>query len=144
MNKFAVLLLSTVLTLPAGATSEQTGNAIQATIEGLESALNDNDIKGIRESYTDNATLIPSESETLNNRAEIGSFWNAKLNMAKSRYHIDVIDFRVDNNIAYLSALWTATFIKAGIQAQIRDGYLSSVLERQQDGDWKIHSQTWD
>lgn len=140
---FAMLLLTTTLSVSVTAMSDQTENDIQATINGLETALNNKDTGILKTLYSDEAMLIAEESEILNDKAAIVSFWNNQLNEAKSRYHIDVIDFRVNDNIAYLSALWSATVVTDASNIEVMDGYLSNVLERQENGHWKIRIQNW-
>ena len=80
---------------------------------------------------------------THNATAQRYLFWDNKLTTAQSRYRIDVIDVHVTNNVAHLSALWSATVISPGIGAEVKDGYLSNVMQRQDDGSWKIHIQSW-
>ena len=93
--------------------------------------------------YKDDAVVIPTASEIIEDKSAIVSFWNNKFSAARSRYHFDVIHYRVRKNVAHLSALWSATVITPDIQADVEYGFLTSVMERQQDGSWKIQSQSW-
>ena len=137
------IIFSAVISISVTAKSDTTEYEIEATMTDLVNALNDKDIQELRMIYTEDAVVIPAETPVLEDTHAILSFWQNKLSAGKSRYRIDVIDFRVRNNIAHLSALWSATVISPGTRAEVRDGYLTNVMERQDDGRWKIHIQTW-
>lgn len=139
---FALTLLA-ALSISATANSQTTEFEIKATIDDLENALNDSNIIELNDIYSDKAMVIPAEKDALNDKPAITAFWNNRLNDGKSHFKIDVIDLQVKNNIAYLSALWSATVIKDGTSPEILDGYMSNVLERQSDGNWKIRVQNW-
>ena len=136
-------LILTALSIPVTAKSDGTEMAIKAAINGLEKALNGSNIKQIRNMYTDKAMVVPMEAEILDNNSAIVAFWNQQLNKGKSHYRIDVIDLQVNRNIAQLSAMWTATVTTSGEATKIMDGYMTNVLERQPDGNWKIRMQNW-
>ena len=136
-------LILSVLSIPVTAKSDSTETEIKATISGLEQALNNSNIKEIRDIYTDKAMVVPVQDKILDDNTAIVSFWNKELNKGKSHYRIDVIDMQVNRNVAQLSAMWSATVTTSGEHTQILDGYMTNVLERQPDGNWKIRMQNW-
>ena len=136
-------IILSALSIPVTAKSDSTEMEIKATINGLEQALNNSNIKEIRKIYTDKAMVVPTEAKILDDNTAIVSFWNKELNKGKSHYKIDVIDMRVDRNIAQLSAMWSATVTTSAENTEILDGYMTNVLERQPDGNWKIRMQNW-
>jgi uncharacterized protein (TIGR02246 family) len=138
----AAVILS-ALSIPVSAKSDSTEMDIKATINGLEKALNENNIKELKNIYTDRAMVVPVQAAILDDYSAIISFWNQQLNKGKSHYRIDVIDMQVNRNIARLSAMWSATVTTGGDSTQILDGYMTNVLERQPDGNWKIRMQNW-
>ena len=140
---FTALLICAAFSISATAKSDTTDHDIKAAIAEMERALNDSDIQQLREMYTDDAVVIPAESKVLEDKGAIVSFWNNKFSAARSRYHFDVIHYRVRNNVAHLSALWSATVITPDVQADVEYGFLTNVMERQLDGSWKIQSQSW-
>lgn len=139
----AAMLICAAFSISATAKSDTTDHDIKAAVAEMERALNDSDIQELRNMYTDDAVVIPAESHALDDKGAILSFWNNKFSAAKSRYHFDVIHYRVRNNIAHLSALWSATVITPDIQSEVEYGFLTNVMERQQDGSWKIQVQNW-
>lgn len=141
-KKFLALIFLTVLGYSNIAATEAPEVQVKATINTLENALNDNNIVELESIYSDEATVIPSETEVITDKSAIASFWNGQLSKGKSLYNINIIDLQVTNNIAYLSASWSATVIKDG-DYEILDGYVSNVLEKQSDGNWKIRVQNW-
>ena len=136
-------LILTALSIPVTAKSDSTEMELKATIDGLEQALNESNIKKIQSIYTDKAMVVPNEAEILDDNSAIVSFWNNKLNQGKSHYRIDVIDMQVNQNVAQLSAIWSATVTTSAAKTEILDGYMTNVLERQPDGNWKIRMQNW-
>ena len=143
INLLSATALLLALSIPATAMSDGTEENIRATMDSLEQALNENNIVKLRHIYSDKAMVVPNHEEILDDNSAIVTFWDNRLNRGKSLYQIDVIDLQVDRNIAFLSAMWSATVIRHGEKAEIVDGYMSNVLERQPDGDWKIRIQNW-
>jgi len=141
---FAAVLIWAAFSIPASAISETPEYEIKAAMADMEQALNDSNIRKLKTIYTNDAVLIPTEARVLNDKKAIVSFWHERFSNATSRYHIDVIHYRVNKNIAHLSALWSATVITPDIQSEVKYGYLSNVMKRQPDGSWKIAEQSWD
>lgn len=139
----AALLVCAAFSISATAKSDTTDLEIRATIDDMEQALNDSNIQDLKAMYTDNAIVIPDKAKVLDDKHAIVSFWNNQFSAAKSRYHINVIHYRVNDNVAHLSALWSATVITHDIQSEVKYGYLTNVMQRQQDGSWKILEQSW-
>lgn len=143
INLTLTLVCLLALSIPVTAKSDSTEAAIKATINGLVQGLNEKDIRKIHETYTEKAMLVPTQAEILDDNSQIVSFWHHQLNQGKSHYRIDIIDLRVNRNIAQMSAMWTATITTGGAGTRIVDGYMTNVLERQADGNWKIRIQNW-
>ena len=141
-NRF---LAMTVLVFYSLAAVANGGNEteIKETMNGLEKALNTSDISELQKIYSDEAQVTPANAEVLNDLPSIATFWNNRLSEGKSIYNIDVIDLQINDNVAYISALWSATVTTDGAHTEIRDGYLSNELERNTDGNWKIRVQNW-
>ena len=138
------LLICAAFSISASAKSDTPEHEIKATLSTMEQALNDNNIQKLKAVYADDAVVVPDETRVLNDKQAIVSFWNDQFRSARSRYHIDVIHYRVNKNIAHLSALWSATVITPDIQSDVKYGYLTNVMKRQADGSWKIQEQSWD
>ena len=72
-NLFPVLFFVTVLNLSVSVTSAADESDIEATINGLENALNKNNIVQIRNLYSDEAMIIPNDSEVIKDKPAIVS-----------------------------------------------------------------------
>ena len=140
----ATLLVATTLSIPVAAFNDFTDSNVQITIDALETALNTGDLATLKTIYTDNAEVIHADYNSLDNNSGPASYLYEQYKIGRGRYRIDVIDLLVDDNVAYLSALWSATVIIDANDATVHDGYVSNVLERQTDGSWKIREQRWD
>ena len=143
INLTLTMVCLLALSIPVAAKSDSAEVAIKATINGLVQGLNEKNIRKIHDTYTEKAMLVPTQAKILDDNSQIVSFWHKQLNKAKSHYRIDIIDLRVNSNIARISAMWTATITTGGARTRIVDGYMTNVLERQADGNWKIRIQNW-
>ncbi len=143
-GKLVTLLVTTTISLPVAAFNDFTDSNVEVTLHALETALNTSNLNTLKTIYTDNAEVIPAESSSLDNKSDPATFLYEQLKTGRGRYRIDVIDLHVEDNVAYLSALWSATVITDANDATVLDGYISNVLERQSDGSWKIREQRWD
>lgn len=144
VKPLTILMACVLFSVPAYARNDNPEREIRATIARMERALNGSNIQTLKSVYAEDAVLVPAEAEVLSDKQAIVSFWNHQFNNARSRYHINVIHYRVGHNTAHLSALWSATIITPDIQAEVKYGYLTNVLKRQADGSWKIQEQNWD
>lgn len=144
--KQPTLLLATALlaaaSLPAMSYADPAQD-VESSINRLELALNKGDLDAVAALYAADAVIIPSESEILDSRAAIRSFWADQLAAGADVYRIDVLDARVEGDRAYVSTLWAATVNTRDNRVVTFDGNLASVLERQADGSWKISMQGW-
>jgi uncharacterized protein (TIGR02246 family) len=109
---------------------------------GWESAFNTGDTTTLSRLYATDATLIAPSLEIVSDRAEIEKFWAAKFGAGVRDFRLDQINLRADGDRVYQTAVWSASVNTTGHSHAI-DGEMSSVLERQPDGSWKIQLQNW-
>jgi ketosteroid isomerase-like protein len=144
-----IFLLLSFSNLVVSASDAYSAHDIQRIMPVLEKALNENDINALHAIYSTSATVIPQDMTALKTRLDINSYWNDELEQHNPRFMIDVVDYHVTEDLAYISALWTSTHINenvhinGGAEAIITDGYLYNILYRQEDGRWKILMQQW-
>ena len=93
--------------------------------------------------YTDDAVVIPPSSEILSNHSAIQSFWDEVRQGGIREYEIDTINLHVDGDIAYQTAYWQSSITADNGTVFHIDGTMTNVLERQQNGNWKIRTQSW-
>ncbi len=137
-------ILGILLAIPSGAFADASpSEAIQQNIQGWETALNNGNTTALQNIYTEDAVVMPPSSEILSGRDAIKSYWDGLLGVGVSEYNVDTVNIRFDGNVAYQTVLWEA--IRTDIEGNTFqfDGNMSNVLERQQDGSWKINLQSW-
>jgi len=93
--------------------------------------------------YTDDAIVIPPSSEILTGPTAIKGFWAEILKGGISEYVIDTINLHIDGNTAHQTAYWEAHLTAANGETIHFDGTMTNVLERQDNGQWKIRMQSW-
>jgi ketosteroid isomerase-like protein len=93
--------------------------------------------------YTDDAIIIPPTSEILTGTTAIKGFWDEILKGGVSEYVIDTINLHIDGNTAHQTAYWQAHLTAANGEIIQFDGTMTNVLERQENGQWKISMQSW-
>ena len=144
-----IFLLLSFSSLVVSASDAYSAHDIQSIMPVLEKALNENDINALHAIYSTSATVILQDAATLKTRLDINSYWNDQLEQHNPRFMIDVVDYHVTEDLAYISALWTSTHINknvhinGGAEAIITDGYMYNILYRLEEGRWKILMQQW-
>ena len=141
MKNLAMVLLATLAGPVSGeiAAPEQ---VIEASNAGWESAFNSGDTVALSRLYAGDATVVAPSLEIVTEQAEIEKFWAAKFGDGVRDVRLDTINLRADGNRLYQTAVWSASVNLSG-QRHAIDGEMSSVLERQADGTWKIRLQNW-
>jgi len=135
-----------LLALLAGPAAGQAAAPPEAVIEssnaGWEEAFNTGDTSALTRLYAEGATVVPPSMEIVNDHPEIAHFWAAKYGAGTRDFKLDTINLRVEGDRIYQTSVWSASVNSAGHSHPI-DGEMTSVLERQADGSWKIALQNW-
>ncbi len=117
--------------------------AIEAAYDQFKTAFNNGNAAGVAALYTENATLMPPNSETIHGKQGIQEYWNAGIEMGLKDLKLTIMDVKVSGDTAYESGKYT---IKVPVEGQkdITDsGKYLVVWKRQDDGAWKMHSDIW-
>ena len=93
--------------------------------------------------YTENAIVIPPTSEILSDPSAIEGYWAEVMASGVSEYVIDTVNLHVEGDVAHQTALWQASIMTEDGNVIHFDGAMTNVLERQDDGLWKIRMQSW-
>ena len=137
-------MLGILLAISPGASADASpSEAIQQNIQGWETALNTGNTTALQNIYTEDAVVMPPSSEILSNRDAIKTYWDGLLGVGVGEYSVDTVDIRFDGNVAYQTVLWEMTRTDIEGNTLQFSGNMSNVLERQQDGSWKISLQSW-
>jgi len=117
--------------------------AIRTSDLGWEFASTSGQTIGLLDMYTDNAIVIPPTSEILSNPSAIEGFWAEVMDSGVSEYVIDTVNLHVEGDVAHQTALWQASIMTDDGNVIHFDGAMTNILERQDDGLWKIRMQSW-
>jgi len=140
MKNLAIIVLAAVAGPVSGDIAPET--VIATSNAGWESAFNSGDTAALSRLYAADATVVAPSLEIVSETAEIEKFWAAKFGAGVRDFQLDTINLRADGDRLYQTAAWSANVSMAGHSHAI-DGEMSSVLERQADGSWKIRAQNW-
>jgi uncharacterized protein (TIGR02246 family) len=140
MKILSIALLAAVAGSVAAAVSPET--VVETSNTGWESAFNAGDTSALSRLYAADATVVAPSLEIVNEQAEIEQFWAAKFGAGVRDFRLDTINLRADGDRVYQTAAWSASVNMSGHRHAI-DGEMTSVLERQADGSWKILLQNW-
>jgi ketosteroid isomerase-like protein len=93
--------------------------------------------------YTRDAMVFPPSSEILEGPLAISAYLDGLREVGFNEYSISNVDMQIKGNTAYSTALWEAIRVDTNGNEIILDGNITNVLERQEDGSWKIKLQSW-
>lgn len=93
--------------------------------------------------YTSNAVVLPPSSEILSQSEDILGYWQFLIEVGVNQYDLYPVDVRVDGNRAFQTAIWEAVRTTETGEKIAMEGNITTVLERQADGVWKITMQSW-
>ena len=133
----SLLLAGNLAALPEGVTD------IEAVNTALENNFNSGEITALTNMYSSNAVMLPPSSEILSTPDSIKSYWNGLRSIGVNRYSLYLVDYKVDGDVAYATSLWEASRKTSKDEVITMEGNISSVLEKQDDGSWKIRLQSW-
>jgi len=94
--------------------------------------------------YTDDATLLPPNSEMIQGRQNIEEFWKTAIPMGVKDFINPIVDVSGSCNLAYVISNYTLTNQPEGQEEPIEDvGKYVAVWKLQADGSWKMHVDIW-
>ena len=140
--KYLQAALLAALAGPVNAQAAPAEVVVESSNAGWEAAFNAGDTAALTRLYAADATVVPPSMEIVSDHAEIGQFWAAKFGAGMRDFRLDTINLRAEGDRVYTTAAWSAN-VKTSGHSHVIDGEMTSVLERQVDGSWKIRLQNW-
>jgi uncharacterized protein (TIGR02246 family) len=140
MKTFALALLA-ALAGPAAGEADTTA-AAQSINARWEAAFRAGDAAALAALYAPDAVIVSPGLEIVNRAEEIRTFWAAKIGAGTRDFRVQSINLRADGERVYQTAAWSAALLVEGRLNRF-DGEMTSVLERQPDGSWRIRLQNW-
>ena len=93
--------------------------------------------------YTNDAVVLPPSSEILSQSEDIQGYWQFLMEVGVNQYDLYPVDVRVEGNRAFQTAIWEAVRTTETGEKIAMEGNITTVLEKQADGIWKITMQSW-
>lgn len=145
MRTFNSLFLISILSLGSGITSAAALD--RADVEKMESlwssSFSEDNTGRLMSLYSEDAVMFPPSSEILEGKPKIVAYLEGLKKVGVTKYDISSVDLNVEGNMAYETGLWEATRVDDDGNVIKLDGNITNVLEKQNDGSWKIKLQSW-
>jgi uncharacterized protein (TIGR02246 family) len=141
MRWLSLSLLSVLLTL--GAAGPTRADALTDEVAALnarwDAAINNPDFDALLTMYSDDAELMPPGARPVTGPSAIRAFFAARGTSVRD-HHLQVVRVVAFGNYAYVTSRFTALFVKDGSEPVKISGSTVRLLERKNDGMWKIES----
>lgn len=137
------LVLVSALTAAGFAQANDVRSAFEASTERWNQAFNRGDAQAVAALYADDAILMPPTDTTVYTRPAIEAFWEGLLAQGFGEHAIDIVDVKVQGDLAYVAGVWSATQAVSGGDKAYYGGNVLSVFQRQGDGSWKAKLHSW-
>jgi uncharacterized protein (TIGR02246 family) len=140
MKAIHVVLLGTLATPAAAGPAPE--NAADTSNRLFEAAYRAGDAQALANLYAEDAIVVAPSLEIVSDRPAIRDFWAAKMESGTRTLEVRPINVRVEDDRLYQTAAWSA-HLEADGNVNVFDGEMTSVLVRQNDGNWKIALQSF-
>ena len=117
-------------------------NAIEAANQKFIEAFNRGDTAAIAAMYSSDAKVLPPNSQTVEGRQNIQSFWQSLITMGAKLGQLETIKVESRGDIAYEVGKYTLSIQPAGGQAVTDTGKYVVVWKRQ-GGGWRLAADIW-
>lgn len=111
-------------------------------VEQWADRFNRGDARALAGLYADDAVLMPPSDETVVSRAAIEEYWANTLT-GLGDYNVEFVQTRAQGDVLYTAGIWSAARVGADGEREVVGGNVVRVLERQDDGSWKLRVETW-
>jgi len=114
--------------------------AIAAADEKFMEAYNQGDAAGVANMYTEDAQLLPPNSDFVTGRQTIQEFWQVAMDMGIKTAKLEIVEVEGMGNTAY--EVGKVELFAEGDQ-KIDTGKYLVIWKKQNDGQWKMHRDIW-
>lgn len=115
---------------------------IEAANKEFMAALSSGDAAGVTAFYTEDAKLLPPNSEILEGREAIQAFWQGGMDMGIKECKLETVIVEAQGDAAYEIGTYTLTIEPPGGPV-ITDKGKYLVVWKRQDGSWKLHADSF-
>ncbi len=117
--------------------------AVQDTNREFMEAVKRKDPASVAALYTEDATLLPPNSEAIRGRQGIEAFFKTGMQMGISEATLETVDVEYLGDVAYEVGAYTMKIEPEGGQATVDKGKYVVVWKREGDGPWKLAIDMW-
>ncbi len=117
--------------------------AVQDTNREWMEAVKRGDPASLAALYTEDATLLPPNSEAIRGRQGIEAFFKAGMQMGISEATLETVDVEYLGDVAYEVGAYTMKIEPEGGQATADKGKYVVVWKRDGDGPWQLAVDMW-
>jgi uncharacterized protein (TIGR02246 family) len=136
---FCFVLLSCV----PPATEEMDVEKVRMAIEEANAKFGDvvrqGDAAALADLYTDDATLLPPDSEMIKGKEGIEAFWSGGIQMGIKGLALTTVDVYGSGDLAYEIGKFILTIQPEGQEPIEQKGKYVVVWKKTTDGSWKLH-----
>ena len=123
----------------AGATSASQRAAIVAANANFIAVFRAADAGAVADCYTDDAQLLPANSEPVSGRGAIESFWRGAMGMGIASVNLETLEVEGQGDLAVEVGRYTL----AGADGGALDNGKYVVVWHRDAGTWKLHRDIW-
>lgn len=117
--------------------------AIETANAQWTAAFNRGDATAVAALYTDDATVMPPESEMIRGRQGIREFWQGAIQGGLKDAVLTTVEVRASGGMAYEIGKFSLTVHPKDQAPKMISGKYAVVWKRQADGGWKLHVDIW-
>ncbi|NRB39771.1 MAG: DUF4440 domain-containing protein [Pseudomonadales bacterium] len=114
-------------------------STLRSANDQFESAFARGDVASLANLYTDNAMLLPTESDFVKGKSAIGDFWQGAMNMGVKGIKLDILEVEDHGD----SAVDIGEYTLSGENDQVLDKGKYLVLWKNEAGSWKLDRDMW-
>lgn len=139
---FGTALLGLGMAATVGANAEDALLLAEKANGSWTQALTKGSAPALASTYTEDAIVTAPTDENLESRKAIENYWSTGISQG-NRYYTDIEAATVQGSSLFEAGIWSAEIKLADGKSRIIGGNLVRVLDRQDDGSWKIRLETW-
>lgn len=140
---FALIILGLLWVGPAESLAAAEPRATQGTMEALgkkyDDAFNRRDATALALLYASDAKIILPEQDVISGRPAIEKFWRTELAVSVGKQKSTTVEVEDHGDVAFETGEWVIEMPDSGVADR---GKFVLVWKRN-DGQWKIHRETW-
>jgi uncharacterized protein (TIGR02246 family) len=119
--------------------ASESRSGIQASNENFTQAFARGDAATLASLYTDNAQLLPAQSDFVTGRSAIQRFWQSVMDMGINAAVLETLEVESADDTAYEVGRYTLKVVSG----EVADTGKYLVIWRRQGGNWKLHRDIW-